>query len=63
MPALLDELERVRLDLALAQRARVIDDVRTQITAEEAQQHQVQRAIDARTGELRREVEIGRAHV
>ena len=57
MPALLDELERVRLDLALAQRARVIDDVRTQITAEEAQQHQVQRAIDARTGELRREVE------
>jgi hypothetical protein len=54
---LLDELERVRLDIALAQRERIIDEVRAQITEEEAQQHTVQRAIDARTGELRREVE------
>jgi hypothetical protein len=57
LPALLDELERVRLDIALAQRERVIDEVRAQITEEEAQQHTVQRAIDARTGDLRREVE------
>src|SRR5688572_21188140 len=57
VPALLDELERVRLDLRLADRAHAIDEVRARITAEETEQHRIQQHIVGRVGELRREVE------
>lgn len=50
-------MERVRLDLALARRGRDVDDARARITAEEAEQHRVRQLVDARVGELRREVE------
>jgi hypothetical protein len=57
VPALPDELERVRLDLQLAHRAHAIDDLRARITAEEAALHHLQRQMDARIGELRRDLE------
>jgi hypothetical protein len=57
LPALLDELDRVRLDLQIATRERTINEVRAHITSEEAEQHRVQRQISDRVGELRREVE------
>lgn len=57
LPALTDELERVRLDLDLARRAAAISGVRSRITAEESEQQRIRRRIDDRIGELRREDE------
>lgn len=56
-PALPDELERVRLELAIARRELVIDELRARITAEEALQRAVQRQIDDRIGVLRNDVD------
>lgn len=55
--ALTDELERVLLDIQIAQRDATIADARAQITAEESEQQRVRRRIDDRIGELRREHE------
>jgi hypothetical protein len=57
LPALPDELERVRLDLEIARRELAIDLLRARITAEEARQHAVQRQIDDRIGVLRNDVD------
>jgi hypothetical protein len=57
LPALLDELERVRLDLAIARRDHAIEALRSRITSEEARQHSVQRQIDDRIGVLRNDVD------
>jgi hypothetical protein len=57
LPALTDELERVRLDLDLAQRDAAIADARARITAEESEQQRMRRRVDDRIGELRREHE------
>lgn len=55
LPALTDELERVRLDLDLARRDAAIAAVRARIAAEESEQQRVRRRIDDRLGALRRE--------
>lgn len=57
LPATLDELERVRLDLRIAVRDREIDEMRARITSEEAQQRLIQRQIDDRLGMLRMDVD------
>lgn len=57
LPALTDELERVRLEIEIARRDRLIDDMRARITAEEANQRLVQRQIDDRIGSLRNDVD------
>ena len=65
LPALPDELERVRLILQIARRDRAVDAMRARITAEEADQRMIQMQIDDRIGMLRRDhermsAEIGR---
>jgi hypothetical protein len=57
LPALTDELERVRLDIDIARREASIAAVRARITAEESEQQRIRRQIDDRIGELRREDE------
>lgn len=57
VPALTDELDRVRLELAIARRDLTIEELRASITAEEARQHVVQRQIDDRIGVLRNDVD------
>jgi len=57
LPALPEELQRVRLDLAIARRHLAIDEIRARITAEEAEQRHLQREIDDRLGMLRSDVE------
>jgi hypothetical protein len=57
VPALTDELERVRLVLEIARRDAAIADLRARITAEEADQRQIQRQIDDRIGNLRHDVD------
>ncbi len=65
LPALTDELERVRLIVQIARRDHAVDAMRAKITAEEADQRLIQMQIDGRIGMLRRDhermgAEIGR---
>jgi hypothetical protein len=57
LPALPDELERVRLIVQIARRDRAVDAMRARITAEEADQRMIQMQIDDRIGMLRRDHE------
>lgn len=57
LPALADELERVCLDVEIARRDRMVDEMRARITAEEAEQRAIQRLIDDRIGTLRFDIE------
>jgi hypothetical protein len=57
LPALTDELERVRLVIEIARRDQKIAEMRALITAEEAAQRLVQRQIDDRIGILRHDVD------
>ncbi|MGH9175153.1 MAG: molecular chaperone DnaJ [Vicinamibacterales bacterium] len=65
LPALIDELDRVRFAVEIARGDRLVDELRARITAEEASQRLVQLQIDDRIGMLRRDherisAEIGR---
>lgn len=57
LPALTDELERVRLDIAIARQEQAATEFRARITAEESIQQELQRQIDDRVGRLRHDVE------
>ncbi len=57
LPALTDELERVRLIVEIARRDLAVDEIRAQITAEEADQRLIQMLIDDRIGMMRRDHE------
>lgn len=57
LPALPDELERVRLIVEIARRDRAVDEMRARITAEEADQRLIQMLIDDRIGMMRRDHE------
>jgi hypothetical protein len=57
LPALPEELERVRLIVEIARRDRDVDHVRARITSEEADQRLIQMQIDDRIGMLRRDHE------
>lgn len=57
LPALPDELERVRLVVEIARRDRDVDAIRSRITSEEADQRLAQLQIDDRIGMLRRDHE------
>ena len=57
LPALPDELERVRLDVAIARQEHASTGLRARITAEEGLQQALQRQIDDRVGRLRQDVE------
>ncbi|HMM42633.1 MAG TPA: hypothetical protein PKA95_12080, partial [Thermomicrobiales bacterium] len=57
LPALLDELDRVRLDIEIARRNNRIAHLRELITAEQAGQQRLRVQIDERIGLLRRDVE------
>lgn len=57
LPALLDELERVQLDVEIARRNARIMHLRELITAEQAGQQWLRLQIDERIGLLRRDVE------
>jgi len=57
LPALPDELERVRLIVEIARRDRAVDAVRARITSEEADQRLIQMQIDDRIGIMRRDHE------
>jgi hypothetical protein len=57
LPALPDELERVRLELEIVRRDRLVADMRAMITAEEANQHITQRQIDDHISVLRHDVD------
>jgi len=57
LPALLDELERVQIDVEIARRIARVEELRAQITAEQANQQTLRMQIDDRIGLLRRDVE------
>lgn len=57
LPALLDELDRVQLDVEIARRNNRIAHLRELITAEQAGQQRLRVQIDERIGLLRRDVE------
>jgi len=57
LPALLDELERVQLDVEIARRNRRIEHLRELIVAEQAAQQRLRLQIDERIGLLRRDID------
>jgi len=57
LPARVDELERVRLELELRRRTLALEQLRALLTEEEAAQEELRRRIEDRLGPLRREIE------
>ncbi|MBX6341969.1 MAG: molecular chaperone DnaJ, partial [Thermomicrobiaceae bacterium] len=63
LPARVDELERVNLDLELRRRVAAVEDLQRAICEEEAAQQALRRLIEERVGSLRSEIERLRAEV
>ncbi|MDI3340609.1 MAG: molecular chaperone DnaJ [Sphaerobacter sp.] len=63
LPARVDELERVRLEVELLRQTRAVEQLRQLLVEEEAAQEALRRRIEARLGPLRRDVERLKAEV